>query len=41
MAAKSSAWMPGRESNPQLAISRIALRTDTECLAKIGPGVRN
>lgn len=27
-------WLPGQESNLQLAVSRTALRTDTECLAK-------
>ena len=26
-------WLPGQESNLQLAVSRTALRSDTECLA--------
>src|SRR5207247_1915486 len=28
-------WLPGQESNPRRAVSRTALRTDTECLAVV------
>lgn len=29
-------WLPGQESNLRRAISKIALRTNTECLAMVG-----